>query len=53
MLLLRILPYLMGDYFQNQLCDLWSKVLLSIPMIGRKDASGDNLLINLHPFFKE
>lgn len=52
MLLLRILPYLTGDSFATQLPDLWIKVLLSIPMVGRKDAAGDHLFLRLHPYFK-
>lgn len=52
MLLLRILPHLTVENFNVQLGDLWLKVLLSIPMIGRRDTSGDNLLPRLHPFFK-
>lgn len=52
MLLLRILPHLNIDNFSSQLADLWLKVLLSIPMIGRRDTAGDNLLPRLHPFFK-
>lgn len=52
MLLLRILPHLNIDNFSTQLADLWLKVLLSIPMIGRRDTAGDNLLPRLHPFFK-
>lgn len=53
MLLLRILPSLTSDYFSTQLCDLWNKVLLSIPMVGRKDTSGDQLFLRLHPHFKQ
>ncbi|GJQ81911.1 putative deadenylation-dependent decapping of nuclear-transcribed mRNA [Trypoxylus dichotomus] len=52
MLLLRILPHLSVDSFSSQLAELWLKILLSIPMIGRRDTAGDNLLPRLHPFFK-
>lgn len=52
-LLLRILPSLHVDYFATQLCDLWTKVLLSIPMVGRKDTAGENLFLRLYPHFKQ
>ncbi|KRT80819.1 hypothetical protein AMK59_6290 [Oryctes borbonicus] len=52
MLLLRILPHLNIDSFSSQLAELWLKVLLSIPITGRRDTAGDNLLPRLHPFFK-
>lgn len=52
MLLLRILPHLNVESFANQLSELWLKVLLSVPIIGRRDTAGDNLLPRLHPFFK-
>lgn len=52
MLLLRVLPLLTNEGFLLQLGELWSKVLLSIPLVGRRDAAGDNLLPRLHPHFK-
>lgn len=52
MLLLRVLPHLTPDHFMTQLGDVWMKVLLSIPSIGRRDTAGDNILPQLHPYFK-
>lgn len=51
MLLLRLLPYLTTD-FHAQLVELWTKILLSMPIIGRRDTSGDYLLPKFHPYFK-
>nr|XP_022906854.1 protein PAT1 homolog 1-like [Onthophagus taurus] len=51
-LLLRVLPYLTQETYSSHLLDLWIKILLSIPIIGRRDAIGDNMLPKLHPFFK-
>lgn len=53
MLLLRILPNLHVDYFATQLRDVWTKVLLSIPMVGRKDTAGDQLFLRFYPHFKQ
>uniref|UniRef100_A0A6P7FZE1 Protein PAT1 homolog 1 n=1 Tax=Diabrotica virgifera virgifera TaxID=50390 RepID=A0A6P7FZE1_DIAVI len=52
MLLLRLLPHLTLDMFPSQLLELWCKVLLSIPIIGRRDTAGDNILPKLYPFLK-
>ncbi|XP_050315635.1 protein PAT1 homolog 1 [Anthonomus grandis grandis] len=51
MLLLRLLPHLSVDYFSSQLLDIWSRVLLSLPLIGRRDTAGDNILPKLYPYF--
>ncbi|KAJ8956123.1 hypothetical protein NQ318_016578 [Aromia moschata] len=53
MLVLRLLPYLTTDVFAVQLLELWSKVLLSLPIVGRRDTAGDNILPKLFPFFKK
>ncbi|KAF5301066.1 hypothetical protein FQA39_LY10885 [Lamprigera yunnana] len=53
MLLLRVLPNLTIDYFSTQLCDIWTKVLLSIPVVGRRDTAGDQLFLRLYPHFKQ
>lgn len=52
MLLLRILPCLSADSFHVQLLELWTKLLLSMPVIGRRDTIGDNILPKLHPYYK-
>ncbi|XP_072381677.1 uncharacterized protein [Diabrotica undecimpunctata] len=52
MLLLRLLPHLTLDMFPSQLLELWCKVLLSLPIIGRRDTAGDNILPKLYPFLK-
>ncbi|KAJ8981860.1 hypothetical protein NQ317_008207 [Molorchus minor] len=52
MLILRLLPYLTTDTFGPQLLELWSRVLLSLPIVGRRDTAGDNILPKLFPFFK-
>lgn len=52
MLLLRMLALITTEGFSLLLSELWSKVLLSIPVIGRRDTAGDNLLPRLHPHFK-
>lgn len=52
MLLLRLLPHLTPDHFMAQLGDVWMKVLLSIPSVGRRDTVGDNILPQLYPYFK-
>ncbi|KAJ8916062.1 hypothetical protein NQ315_010930 [Exocentrus adspersus] len=53
MLVLRLLPYLTTDMFSSQLLELWSRVLLSLPIVGRRDTAGDNILPKLFPFFKK
>ncbi|XP_066257930.1 protein PAT1 homolog 1 [Euwallacea similis] len=53
MLLLRLLPYLSLENFGTQLLDIWSKVLLSLPLTGRRDTAGDTLLPKLYPHFKK
>ncbi|CAG9770202.1 unnamed protein product [Ceutorhynchus assimilis] len=52
MLLLRLLPHLSLEYFSTQLLEIWSKVLLSLPLTGRRDTAGDNILPKLYPYFK-
>lgn len=52
MLLLRLLPHLSSEHFAIQLLDMWTKVLLSLPIVGRRDTVGDHILPKLHPFFK-
>lgn len=52
MLLLRLLPHLTVDNFSQQLLEIWSRVLLSLPIIGRRDTAGDNILPKLQPFLK-
>lgn len=52
MLLLRLLALLGSDYSIDEYATLWCKVLLCIPLIGRRDMVGDNLLPRLHPYFK-
>lgn len=52
MLLLRLLPHLTIDNFSHQLLEIWTKVLLSLPIIGRRDTATDNILPRLQPFLK-
>ncbi|XP_044260378.1 protein PAT1 homolog 1 [Tribolium madens] len=52
MLLLRLLPHLTMDGFSAQLLEIWTRILLSIPIVGRRDTAGDHILPKLHPFFK-
>jgi len=53
MLLLRLLPQLVAvECFESQLLEIWTKVLLSLPVTGRRDTAGDNLLPKLYPYFK-
>nr|XP_023024721.1 protein PAT1 homolog 1 [Leptinotarsa decemlineata] len=52
MLVLRLLPHLAVDVFSSQLLELWSRVLLSLPIVGRRDTAGDNILPKFYPFFK-
>lgn len=52
MLLLRLLPYLMEDEFSTQLLEVWNKVLLSLPITGRRDTAGDNIFVRYYPYFK-
>ncbi|RZC34298.1 PAT1 -like 1 [Asbolus verrucosus] len=52
MLLLRLLPHLSMDSFSTQLLEIWTRILLSIPTVGRRDTAGDHILPKLHPFFK-
>ncbi|XP_057670129.1 protein PAT1 homolog 1 [Diorhabda carinulata] len=52
MLLLRLLPHLSIDMFGTQLLELWSKVLLTLPVTGRRDTAGDNILPKFYPFLK-
>jgi DNA topoisomerase 2-associated protein PAT1 len=52
MLLLRLLPHLTMDTFSAQLLEMWTRILLSIPIVGRRDTAGDHILPKLHPFFK-
>lgn len=51
-LLLRLLPHLNCDAFSTHLVEIWSKVLLSLPIIGRRDTAGDNILPRFYPYFK-
>lgn len=52
-LVLRLLPYLMtSDLFSAQLKELWLRILLSLPVVGRKDTMGDNILPKFYPYFK-
>ncbi|XP_019759259.1 protein PAT1 homolog 1 [Dendroctonus ponderosae] len=53
MFLLRLLPHLSVDLFSIQLQEIWTKVLLSLPVIGRRDTAGDNILPKLYPYFKQ
>ncbi|CAH0548821.1 unnamed protein product [Brassicogethes aeneus] len=53
MLLLRTLPHLTADLFSQQLLEIWTKVLCSLPITGRRDTAGDNILPKLHPHFKK
>ncbi|KAJ8926194.1 hypothetical protein NQ314_021450 [Rhamnusium bicolor] len=53
MLVLRLLPHLTTDSFACQLLELWTRVLLSLPIVGRRDTAGDNILPKLYPFFKK
>lgn len=52
MLVLRLLPYLLGEEFSSQLLEVWSKVLLSLPITGRRDTAGDNIFPRYYPYFK-
>ncbi|CAG9861797.1 unnamed protein product [Phyllotreta striolata] len=52
MLLLRLLPHLTIETFATQLLELWTKVLLSLPVVGRRDTAGDNILPKLYPYLK-
>ncbi|KAL3271461.1 hypothetical protein HHI36_021947 [Cryptolaemus montrouzieri] len=52
MLLLRILPVATTEQFFSQVVEIWSRLLLSISIIGRRDTAGDNLLPKLYPMFK-
>ncbi|GLV36973.1 Protein associated with topo II related - 1 [Carabus blaptoides fortunei] len=52
MLLLRVLPQLSPEVYLSQLVELWEKLLLSIPLIGRRDTIGDNILPRFFPHFK-
>ncbi|XP_060532824.1 protein PAT1 homolog 1 [Cylas formicarius] len=52
MLLLRVLPHLTRDQFASQLLEIWSRLLLSLPVIGRRDTAGDNILPKFYPSFK-
>ncbi|EFA05066.2 protein PAT1 homolog 1 [Tribolium castaneum] len=52
MLLLRLLPHLTMDGFSAQLLEIWTRILLSIAIVGRRDTAGDHILPKLHPFFK-
>lgn len=51
-LIIRLLPYLTSDLFSTQLKELWLKILLSLPVVGRKDTIGDNILPRFYPYFK-
>lgn len=52
MLVLRLLPYLTQPLFSAQLKELWSKILLSLPLVGKRDTLGDNILPKFYPYFK-
>lgn len=52
LLLLRLLPHLNPETFSSQLLEIWTKLLLSIPLIGRRDIIGDNILPRFYPLFK-
>ncbi|CAH1118392.1 unnamed protein product [Phaedon cochleariae] len=52
MLILRLLLHLTMDMFPSQLIELWNKTLLSLPMVGRRDTAGDNILPKFFPFLK-
>lgn len=52
MLLLRTLPHLTPDLFSQQLLEIWTRILASLPITGRRDQSGDNIFPKFQPFFK-
>lgn len=52
LLLLRILSLLTLDAFAGQLCEVWLKVLLAVPLVGRRDTASDNIMPRFHPYFK-
>lgn len=52
MLVMRLLPYLTPDAFSCQLRELWFKVLLSLPTVGKRDTMGDNILPRFYLHFK-
>lgn len=52
MLVLRLLPHLIGEEYSSHLLELWSKVLLSLPITGRRDTAGDNIFPKFYPYFK-
>lgn len=51
-LLLRLLPVIHSEHFFPQIVEIWGKLLLSIPIIGRRDTAGDKILPKLYPLFK-
>ncbi|KAF7266171.1 hypothetical protein GWI33_020454 [Rhynchophorus ferrugineus] len=51
MLLLRLLPHLNGE-FANQQEEVWTRVLLSLPITGRRDTAGDNIFPKFYSYFK-
>lgn len=51
-LLIRLLPYLSSNLFSTQLRELWLRILLSLPIVGKRDTLGDNILPKFYPYFK-
>lgn len=51
-LVIRLLPYLSPDLFATQLKELWLKILLCLPIVGKRDTLGDNILPKFYPYFK-
>ncbi|XP_017771959.1 PREDICTED: protein PAT1 homolog 1 [Nicrophorus vespilloides] len=52
MLLLRVLPQILSDNRSRTELELWTKILTSLPIVGRRDTAGDNILPSFHPYFK-
>lgn len=52
MLVIRLLPYLSPEMFSAQLKELWFKILLSLPIVGKRDTLGDNILPRFYSYFK-
>lgn len=52
MLVLRLLGRMTGSGWSKEVKEIWGKVLLSMPVVGRRDAAGDNVLPKFYPTFK-
>lgn len=52
LLVLRLLPHLMNQLFYHQEVEIWSRILLSLPIVGRRDMAGDNILPRFYQLFK-